>query len=951
MIYRFLPFLAFSMEATLIWSLLRVWKRRSAHRFLLLYLTTTAVWALLVAGLRESPTLSAALTWEKLIFPLIPLMSLSLFHFCVAFTGEGRPRGPLIGVYVLNVSAFVLSFTPLVLQGVQMRSYGYAPIVGPLASVWFASILIPPMWGLLLLWRFYAASHSSEQRNRTLYLLVALGFLIIGGLSDWLAGIGRFPYPLGMVGHLILSALITVAVVRYRLFDVRPYFYSVVSYFMAGGTIVAAYAGLWITLNDIWGLRAIFLMAPLGLVLFPATRRFQEALTASLNRRKFHNEKLLEDFAKDASKILDLNHLASRLTGLVATIMTAEPVHLYLYNTERKVLEPIASTAPDLHSFPSFPESSLLASRLKAIDRTLTTREFLSDQVLQFLTDEERQVLDKLKGQLFFPLKSQHRLVGMLVLGEKASWESYNLREIGLLNKVTQQVAVVLDNARLYDDARRARDNLETWLNSMSDSVVIIGADQSIQFMNSTASRIFGGPGSELSRELLVANEGILSNPAPGGKVEGARRTVKVKDRLYDMSAAPLVNPDGSTSIIEVLRDITERERAEEERRDVERKAQIASRLATVGEMASGIAHEINNPLTGVIGFAGLMINEDMSEEHKKYIKIINNGAERVAAIVRRLLAFARQQKPERRAVVINEILATTVELRSYQMKTNNISMITRFDPELPPTVADGGQLQQVFLNIIINAEKEMKQAHDKGTLIIKTERTADRIIISFKDDGPGIAPQNLDKLFTPFFSTRKVGEGAGLGLSVCWGIIAEHNGKIYAQSPPGGGATFIVELPIVTGTVDSEIPLPAKQGPESLVVGKILAVDDNLEVQEFLHKVLAGAGHTVSTVDEALRALENLSRETYDLIMIDVKLPGMSGIDLYRRLKEIPGARSIPVIFITGDVMASDTREFLDITPVPYLTKPFEIPDLLQCVDRTLAAAAALYPSLDKRR
>ncbi|MFC1907416.1 PAS domain S-box protein [Chloroflexota bacterium] len=285
-------------------------------------------------------------------------------------------------------------------------------------------------------------------------------------------------------------------------------------------------------------------------------------------------------------------------------------------------------------------------------------------------------------------------------------------------------------------------------------------------------------------------------------------RTVELELNRKDGSIVPVEgnfsfirDPDGQPiGILAIARDITERKQEEERRLELERKAQVSSRLATIGELASGIAHEINNPLSGVIGYSDiLMQQEDLPEEVKREIKVINEGGKRVASIVNRILTFARYDKPEKEPVDINEIINTTVAMRSYTMEASNISVTTQLDSELPKIIADGGQLQQVFLNIILNAEKEMILSHNKGNFSIKTESVDSTIRISFTDDGPGIAKENLDKIFDPFFTTREVGEGTGLGLSICHGIITEHKGRIYAESKRGKGATFVIELPMVT--------------------------------------------------------------------------------------------------------------------------------------------------------
>jgi CheY-like chemotaxis protein len=373
----------------------------------------------------------------------------------------------------------------------------------------------------------------------------------------------------------------------------------------------------------------------------------------------------------------------------------------------------------------------------------------------------------------------------------------------------------------------------------------------------------------------------------------------------------------------------------EEERRQLEQKAQLANRLASVGEMASGIAHEINNPLTGVIGYAQLLLQEDLPENIRKDLETINDGAQRVANVIQRLLAFARQYKPQRTYVNINDVIATTLDLRGYHLETSNIKVSMQLAPDLPVTIADAGQLQQVFLNLIVNAETEMKLARGSGRLSIKTQQIENNIRISFKDDGPGIAEENLERIFNPFFTTRQVGQGTGLGLSVCYGIVSEHGGRIYAESKPGKGATFIVELPIVTADKQLEFPEPTIQGRQKVTAAKILVVDDEPVVREFISKVLTEEGHQVETVDNAEDALEMVKIKTYRIILLDIKMPGMSGIELYKRFQKIAPSLARRVVFITGDVMGARTTAFLSKATSPYITKPFDGKQLNIAINR----------------
>jgi PAS domain S-box-containing protein len=483
-------------------------------------------------------------------------------------------------------------------------------------------------------------------------------------------------------------------------------------------------------------------------------------------------------------------------------------------------------------------------------------------------------------------------------------------------------------------------------LDSATDSIFVHDIEGNFIYVNETACKAHG-----YSREALmnlrlqdvVAHDHLEADNQ--NILEKGRTAFESAHRRKDGSVIP-VEIHGRTIelgdrklFLTVVRDITERKKVEEERRQLEQKSQLASRLASVGELASGVAHEINNPLTGVIGYAHLLLTrKDIPQDIKHDIKVINEGAQRVANIVRKLLAFARHTKPERREVDINEIIGMTLDLRAYELASNNIRVTQRLAQDLPMTVADPGQLQQVFLNLIINAETEMKLAHGGGKLLIETKQVNNTIRISFRDNGPGIAKKNLEKIFDPFFTTREVGEGTGLGLSLCHGIIAEHKGKIYAESKPGKGATFTVELPITTKDRQLEMPEPTVEEPQNTTKAKILVVDDELMIRQFVSQVLSEEGHDVEVVDKAEDALEKIKNKRYRLILLDIKMPGMSGIELYKQLQKMAPSLVKRVVFITGDILGTQTIDFLARTKVPCIMKPFEAEQLKTKIDRILA-------------
>ncbi len=223
-----------------------------------------------------------------------------------------------------------------------------------------------------------------------------------------------------------------------------------------------------------------------------------------------------------------------------------------------------------------------------------------------------------------------------------------------------------------------------------------------------------------------------------------------------------------------------------------------SSKLAAIGELVSGVAHELNNPLAAISMATEMLEMMAEDQEGKECVGVIGAHIQRAIAIVGNLLSFARKHEPYRYCISINEAIKSTIELRAYELNLDGIEIVTDLAPDLPDTTADFNQLQQVFLNLVGNAEQAMKEAHGKGCISINS-RVADGLIrVSFTDDGPGVPTHIKDRLFEPFFTTKEVGKGTGLGLSICYGIIEDHGGRIYVESGKGDGTTFVIELPIV---------------------------------------------------------------------------------------------------------------------------------------------------------
>src|SRR5436853_207412 len=336
----------------------------------------------------------------------------------------------------------------------------------------------------------------------------------------------------------------------------------------------------------------------------------------------------------------------------------------------------------------------------------------------------------------------------------------------------------------------------------------------------------------------------------------------------FSMSLSPMRDEQGSvTSLVVVMSDITDSA-------TLQAKLMHAEKMAAVGQLVSGVAHEVNNPLTAILGFADLLMeNTELPESARKDFRVILHEAQRTKQIVQNLLSFARQMPPQRKAVQINPILHNTMQLRAYDFQSHGVEVIEKFDHNLPSVVGDSHQLQQVFLNILNNAYDAVRESPRAGRIEITSSRRGSLVEVGFRDNGPGITYP--EKIFDPFFTTKEVGKGTGLGLSICYGIVKEHGGDIVAINHPDGGALFRIMLPVSVAAPVELVREAAQHVPP--LSGRILLVDDEEAVLEFEREALTGAGAEVVAVSSADEAIQRLQDECFEAMLVDSTMPGQS--------------------------------------------------------------------------
>ncbi len=394
---------------------------------------------------------------------------------------------------------------------------------------------------------------------------------------------------------------------------------------------------------------------------------------------------------------------------------------------------------------------------------------------------------------------------------------------------------------------------------------------------------------------------------------------------------------DRTLRVEALVRDVSERKKLDDETRDIYHQLLQAEKMAALGQTISGVAHELNNPLATILSWAERLSQKTtLDDSVRRGLETILSESERAARIVRNLLTFARKRQTTRAMVDVNQVVRETLALRSYEQRVSNITVVDALASGLPQVFADGHQVQQVLLNLIINAEQAMLSAHGRGILVVRTWHDADQesVILEINDDGPGIPDDVQPKIFDPFFTTKDVGKGTGLGLTVAYAIIHEHGGRIRLESTPGAGASFYVELPVTGAKLSQSVAGARLRAPVDDGAGaSILVVEDEAALASAVTDALGDAGYVVARAADGEEALAEVHARQFDLVICDLKMPRLDGKAFYRALAEASPALSKRVIFVTGDVAGTDAEQFLNDSGCRWLAKPFRLADLLRAV------------------
>jgi len=524
------------------------------------------------------------------------------------------------------------------------------------------------------------------------------------------------------------------------------------------------------------------------------------------------------------------------------------------------------------------------------------------------------------------------KVYGGLYFIEKEENGVFTKEDESLAVTFARNLALKIENAKFIRRIQEAEERYRNTISFLPIGLAVLDKNKKILIANFLFQEVLG------VKDVLGRG---INEVLPIEGFEQQASSVIGGDKILELSKVRYNHPEKGERVLDIMlssifhgeefiilvEDVTERVRLERERELLQGELIQAEKLAALGTMISGVAHEINNQLTPIVGFSQLLLNRSSldSEVRDKLKKILDAG-EGASRVVGSLLRFARRYKSEERGYVdINGLIEDTLELVVYKFRANGIEIVKDLSRDLPRTVVNANEVQQVFLNIINNAWDAMVGWGGERKLVIRTEVCGGMIRVVFSDTGPGIPVEYRDRVFEPFFTTKPVGKGTGLGLSVSYGIVEAHGGRIYLGDCEGG-ATFVVEFPVVDliEGVGVEGEVSERRVQEVGVRGSVLVIDDEESIVELIEGILAYEGYRVDKAYDGREGLEKLGRGRYDFIICDINMPGLDGIEVYKRVKEVDPEMAKGFIFLTGDIVSSSVYSFLEGEGRAYILKPF---------------------------
>ena len=519
------------------------------------------------------------------------------------------------------------------------------------------------------------------------------------------------------------------------------------------------------------------------------------------------------------------------------------------------------------------------------------------------------------------PFSAKARVTGALAIcGEPGR---YGSRDLALLEGLVAQASIAIESARLvdlHDDGRRSWQEV---VDAISPAICIVDRGGRIRRANRAFADLVNAPPASLigrpwqafvPPEWSLDLQRVLEPQGTGREVD-----LRTGERTYAVTAVPITSTDRSAVVL-LFDDQTERRRLQDQLIQSEK-------MSAIGQLIAGVAHDLNNPLASVVGFADYLTEvPQVPPALREPLTVIREEAERASNIVKNLLSFARKQEHQRRPTELKPLLDATFLLLRNQLMAQRVEARLDVDADLPMPDIEPNQIQQVFVNLINNAAQAIASTGRPGTVVVSARRWLDGIAVDVVDDGPGMSEALAAQVFEPFFTTKAEGEGTGLGLSISQGIVREHGGRIMLSTEEGRGSTFTVQLPLSTRPQPPQEDLTTRPTSRRL---RVLVVDDEPHILHYMRATLEAWGHVPVVATDGAEALDLAAREGFDLIISDLRMPRLGGREFYEELSRRNTAMASRLVFSTGDTVRGDTLAFLESLGRPYLHKPFSLAEL----------------------
>jgi len=761
---------------------------------------------------------SAGLFWGRTTFAMASLIPASFLPFAGAFPSDQKlPRNFVLSAFaVIGISFFFVSFTPLIVTGVRYDDRGLHLTYGTLYPAFALYFVLCFATSFYLLWRKYQIVRGIE-RLRMRYLFLGTLITVVGGASTNLVipllfRTSRFSWA-GPAFTVFIFTFIAHAIIRHRLMNIHLVIRRSVVLLLAVATAGGAFLGfLWLIKSFVFPRHGDFplwvdvaLVLLIALLFHPLRRRIQTSYDRYLYRESYDYQRTIREASRTMGSMLDLKSLLNYVSEIIGRTIRPETVSIYIRNEDstgymRRAMRRFIDTST-LEPEAALPQGSPLLDLL-AHSRNHLLRDEAGRVTLGDATQDALRQLARLGGEVALPILHEQELTGFLIVGPKLSGDPYFTEDIDLLSTLIGQAAIAIKNAQLYEEVTIVNEYVANIVATMESGVVAVGANGRVTLFNPAAERMTGlsarsvrsGSISTLPVTLAQALEATLADGQP--RIQPETTIPDTTGRLTPISYSTYVLRDRSGSAlgaVAVFADLSRLKELEGERRRAER-------LASFGALASGIAHEIKNPLVAIKTFAELLPERFTEEDFREdFSRVVIQEIERIDDLVARLRGLAAPTRQPLAPLDLREPIEDTLALLRAQLEQNGIRLHRFYKPGLPPVAGDPAQLKQLFLNLFMNALEAMDSG---GELTIEVQARSrhgsSTVLAKVSDTGSGIPEALLGKIFDPFITTKS--RGSGLGLAICRRITDAHGATIRAENNPSGrGSTIAIDFPAVT--------------------------------------------------------------------------------------------------------------------------------------------------------